>query len=235
VGVLGTAEVGVHASAKTCSRLISKPALVPPPSEPPKYLRQEEVRRFLGAITGVRDRLIFLLVYLYGLRVGEVSLLRRCDVDLERSRIVVRRLKNGNWSERPLFSSARNLLRRYLAETPVEDDSPLFRGRRGPLRKRQVQSLFSRYRDAAGLSRRKTCHALRHSIATHLLDAGCSLEFVQDHLGHRSIRSTSIYARITDHRRLALFQKLERSPWIVQPRQGAKGHSKPNTRETVRR
>jgi integrase len=49
------------------------------------------------------------------------------------------------------------------------------------------------------------------------LDAGVALEFVQDHLGHQSIRSTSIYARITDHHRTALFRKLERSPWIVQP------------------
>lgn len=187
------------------------------PSEPPKYLRQDEVRRFFVAISDPRDRLIFLLAYLYGLRVGEISLLRRSDVDLARSRIVVRRLKNGNWTERPLFSSVRSQLRRYLADALTEEEAPLFSGRRGPLRKRQIQSLFSRYRLAAGLPPRLTCHALRHSIATHLLDAGCSLEFVQDHLGHRSIRSTSIYARITDHRRVALFQKLERSPWIVQP------------------
>ena len=205
------------------------------PSEPPKYLRQDEIRRFFGVITDPRDGLIFLITYLYGLRVGEVSLLRRGDVDLERSRIVVRRLKNGNWTERPLFSSVRSRLRRYLAGVSIEEDAPLFRGRRGSLQKRQIQSLFVRYRDAAGLPRRLTCHALRHSIATHLLDAGCSLEFVQDHLGHRSIRSTSIYARITDHHRLALFQKLERSPWIVQPRHGVKGHMESTTPEMGRR
>lgn len=208
---------------------------MPPPSEPPKYLRQEEVRRFLGAITDSRDRLIFLLTYLYGLRVGEVSLLRRSDVDLGQSRIVIRRLKNGNWTERPLFSSVKSQLRLYLANAQIDTDAPLFPGRSGPLRKRQIQSRFVRYRDAAGLPRRLTCHALRHSIATHLLDAGCSLEFVQDHLGHRSIRSTSIYARITDHHRLALFQKLECSPWIVQPRHGAKGHSESTTLERGRR
>jgi len=49
------------------------------------------------------------------------------------------------------------------------------------------------------------------------LDAGVSLEFVQDHLGHQSIRSTSIYARITDQHRASLFRKLESSPWIVRP------------------
>lgn len=184
--------------------------------EPPKYLSQEEVRRFLRAIPAPRDRLVFLLTYLYGLRVGETSLLRRGDIDLGQSRIVIRRLKNGHWTERPLFSSARELLKRYLVGSSIEE-MPLFPGRRGPLKKRQIQSLFSRYRDVAGLPRRLTCHALRHSIATHLLDAGCSLEFVQDHLGHRNIRSTSIYARITDRHRLALFRRLDRSPWIVQP------------------
>jgi integrase/recombinase XerC len=194
---------------------------VPLPATPPKYLTQEEVRRFLGAVAVPRDRLIFLLSYLYGLRVGEVALLRRGDADLDRSRIVIRRLKNGNWTERPLFSSLRGPLHRHLAGNPGEEDDPLFPGRHGPLRKRQIQSLFTRYRDAAGLPGRYSCHGLRHAIATHLLDAGCSLEFVQDHLGHRSIRSTSVYAQITDHHRLALFQRLERSPWIVQPGQGA--------------
>lgn len=190
---------------------------MPFPQQLPKYLTQEEVRRLFRAIEEPRDRLIFLIVYLYGLRVGEVALLERGDIDLGRSRIIVRRLKNGYSAERPLFSSIVRLARRYFADTAGVDGDPLFPGREGPLRKRQIQSLFARYRDGAGLSKRYTCHCLRHSIATHLLDAGCSLEFVQDHLGHRSIRSTSIYARITDSRRTAVFQLLESSPWIVQP------------------
>jgi integrase len=149
--------------------------------------------------------------------VGEVALLRRGDVDLGRGRIVVKRLKGGAWTEQPLFAATARLLRRHLALCAGSTESPLFAGRRGPLRKRQIQSLFCRYRDLARLDSRYTCHGLRHSIATHLLDAGVALEFVQDHLGHQNIRSTSIYARITDRHRLALFRKLERSPWIVQP------------------
>jgi len=168
-------------------------------------------------IEGSRDRALFALIYFYGLRVGEVALLTRGDVDLIRSRIVVRRLKGGLWNERPLFASALELLREYLGSDASSPDGPLFPGRSGPLRKRQVQDLFVRYRDRAGLPARYTCHCLRHSIATHLLDAGMSLEFVQDHLGHRSIRSTSIYARITDRHRAAVFLQLEQSPWIVRP------------------
>ena len=185
--------------------------------ELPRYLTQDEVRRLFGVISGSRDRALFAILYLYGLRVGEVAFLCVGDVDLDCSRIVVRRSKGGVWTERPIFSAVARLLRRYFAEAPLAIDGPLFPGRSGPLRKRQIQSLFVRYRDAARLRPDLTCHGLRHAIATHLLDAGCSLEFVQDHLGHRTIRSTSIYARISDRNRLGVFQRLEHSPWIVHP------------------
>ena len=200
---------------------------MPLPQPLPRYLTQDKVRRFLAAVAGPRDRALFALVYLYGLRVGEVALLRRGDVDLDRARIVVRRLKGGVWTERPLFSWAAEVLRRYLGEQVLPEDAPLFPGRSGPLRKRQVQTLFTRYRDRAGLSQRYTCHGLRHAIATHLLDAGCALEFVQDHLGHKSIRSTSIYARITDRHRAAVFRRLESSPWIVRPSAAHRGRPPP--------
>jgi hypothetical protein len=65
-------------------------------------------------------------------------------------------------------------------------------------------------------------------MATHLLDAGMPMEFVQDHLGHQSIRSTSIYARITDRRQAEVFAQLERSPWIVRP--ATVGHGQPVAR-----
>ena len=194
------------------------PSFIGPQSRLPRYLTQLEVRAFFDAIEAVRDQALFSLIYHYGLRVGEVALLQRGDVDIDRGRIVVKRLKGGAWTEQPLFASTAQLLRHYLSGISGTSESPLFHGRSGPLRKRQIQSLFSHYRDVAGLDRRYTAHGLRHSIATHLLDAGVALEFVQDHLGHQSIRSTSIYARITDRHRSALFRKLERSPWIVQPK-----------------
>jgi integrase len=193
------------------------PQLLPPTSRLPRYLTQLEVRAFFKAIGNLRDRALFALIYHYGLRVGEVALLRRGDVDVELGRITIKRLKGGFWTEQPLFSATARLLDKFLGGDRSSPNDPLFAGRSGPLRKRQIQSLFSRYRDLAGLDRRYTTHGLRHSIATHLLDAGVALEFVQDHLGHQSIRSTSIYARITDRHRVALFRKLEASPWIVQP------------------
>lgn len=188
------------------------------PFEPiPRYLSQAEVARFFAAITDPRDRALFGLVYLYGLRVSEVGLLLRRDVDLDRGRLLIRRVKRGLWSERPLFHAAADLLAEYIAPLYLLPDAALFAGRDGALKKRQIQTLFAKYRGAASLPSTVGCHSLRHSIATHLLDAGVALEFVQDHLGHRNIRSTSIYARITDQHRAAVFARLEASPWIVKP------------------
>lgn len=194
------------------------PLLVSPDHRLPRYLSQREVAAFFRGILQPRDRALFAVVYHYGFRVSEISLLQRGDVDLDRERLIVKRVKGGVWTERPLFGGTADLLREHLDRTAGEPDDPLFRGQRGPLGKRQIQALFTRYRESAGLARHYTCHSLRHSIATHLLDAGLPLEFVQDHLGHRSIRSTSIYARITDRYRAAVYARLSRSPWIVQPK-----------------
>jgi integrase/recombinase XerD len=90
----------------------------------------------------------------------------------------------------------------------------LFTGREGPLKKRQVQNLFARYAKAAGITRRSV-HSLRHSIAVHLLDAGRGIEYVADHLGHRNIQNTRIYAQISHPLREQVFRDLERHPKIV--------------------
>ena len=201
------------------------PAAPNPHQRLPRYMTQSELRAFFGAITRRRDQALFGLIYQYGLRVSEVSLLKREDVNLESARIVIRRVKGGLWTERPLFSSTQRLLEGFDGLQSGRGLEALFPGRNGPLRKRQIQSLFVHYRESAGLDERYTCHSLRHSIATHLLDAGLPLEFVQDHLGHRNIRSTTVYAQITNRHRVAVFRQLESSPWIVNPFQEAKEES----------
>ena len=193
------------------------PAIPWPRQKLPRYLTQGEVRDFFATISSVRDRALFALMYHHGLRVGEVLLLTRDDVDFERGRLLVRRLKRGAWSEQVLFEGTAAILRAYLETRALSPADPLFPGQNGPLKRRRIQWLFGRYRDRAGLARHYTSHSLRHSIATHLLDAGMTLEFVQDHLGHQDIRSTSVYARISDRHRAAAFRRLQSSPWIVQP------------------
>jgi integrase len=86
------------------------------------------------------------------------------------------------------------------------------------LSKRWIQALFARYATLANLPpNRRHVHSLRHSCATHLLDAGEPIDFVQDHLGHRNIESSLVYARVSDRRRSKAISRLERSREIALP------------------
>ena len=107
----------------------------------PSYLRQDQVRVFFSAITSPRDKALFLTIYLYGLRVSEVCLLQREDIDLERGTIRIWRVKNGYSGEKPLFRRLVAILRCYL-RTRTDDNAALFVGRQGRLSKRWIQALF---------------------------------------------------------------------------------------------
>jgi integrase/recombinase XerD len=179
----------------------------------PKYLTQEELKRFFAAIGTPRDPALFGVIYHYGLRVGEALMLTVDDVHFTNHRITIRRSKNGLGGEKPLWRHTAKLLRSYLRER--RDVGPyLFTGRKGPLQKRQVQKLFNDYAKAAGIKERSV-HALRHSMAVHLLEAGRGIEYVADHLGHKNIQNTRIYAQITNPLREQVFRELEQHPKIV--------------------
>ena len=91
----------------------------------------------------------------------------------------------------------------------------LFTGRQGNLKRQRIQQLFKLYAGAAGIDPIYSVHCLRHSIATHLLDAGEGIEFVRDHLDHRNIQNTMIYAQITGNRRQEAFRRIEGSSRIA--------------------
>jgi integrase/recombinase XerD len=179
----------------------------------PKYLTQDELSRFFATIPSPRDRALFAVIYHYGLRVDEATALTIDDLDLKNLRIRLRRLKNGLSGEKPLWRHTAKLLRAYL-RVRIEAGPYLFTGREGPLRKRQIQNLFTGYAEAAGVCGRSV-HSLRHSIAVHLLDAGRGIEYVADHLGHRNIQNTRVYAQISNQLREQVFRDLEQHPKIV--------------------
>jgi integrase/recombinase XerD len=179
----------------------------------PKYLTQDELKRFFAGVESPRDRTLFGLIYHYGLRVGEALMLTVDDVHVTNHRITIRRLKHGLGGEKPLWRHTATLLCRYLRER--RDVGPsLFTGRKGPLQKRQVQQLFTDYTKAAGIQARSV-HALRHAMAVHLLEAGRGIEYVADHLGHKNIQNTRIYAQMTNPLREQVFRELEHHPKIV--------------------
>lgn len=179
-----------------------------------KYLTQAQTAQFFSVITSPRDRALFATIYHYGLRVTEATLLQVEDVDLRHRHIFIRRIKNSYSGERPLFDNTARLLRAYL-KVRLPTGSALFTSRQGNLKRHRIQQLFKRYLYKAGIPPSFTVRSLRHSIATHLLEAGCGIEFVQDHLGHVNIQNTLIYAKLTDRRREEVYRQVEKSSKIV--------------------
>jgi len=119
-------------------------------------------------------------------------------------------VKGGIGGERPLFITAEKIIRKYL-KVRLDTGDTLFTGRQGNLKRQRVQQLFKGYAKKAGIDPKYSVHSLRHSIATHLLDAGEGIEFIRDHLGHTNIQNTMIYAQITNNKREDIFRRLETS------------------------
>ena len=178
-----------------------------------KYLTQAEIERFFSVIESPRDRALFGTIYHYGLRVSEATVLSVHSIDFNRQTIYIHRLKGGRSGQKPLLANTARLLKVYL---PVRESTGerLFTGREGTLGRHRIGQLFLHYANRVGISG-YSVHSLRHSIATHMLGAGFSIEVVQDHLGHRNIQSTLIYAQMTDEPRRKAFAQLEKSPLIV--------------------
>ena len=184
-----------------------------------KWLSKEELRRFFQAIPreNIRDRLLFNLMYLHGLRRGEAALL---TLDRVQGGIIEpRRLKGGESKPYEMFASSVSLLRRYLV---IRGDDPcpyLFRGKRrkcAPLAGSTIDGIFRRYAAAAGLPRdRRHSHVLRHSIARHMSEEGIDISDVADHLGHTDLSSTQIYFQISDRRRAKNHRRMRRSREIL--------------------
>lgn len=184
-----------------------------------KFLTKEQLRAFFQAIpkTNVRDRLLFNVMYLHALRRGEAAMLTLDDV--RDGKIYVTRLKGGKSLPYPMYPTSLRLLRQYLAIRPDDDCPYLFRGRRhccAPLSGRTIAELFRRYATKAGLPPDlRHPHVLRHTLGTHVANAGIDVSDASEQLGHTEISSTMIYFQITDRRRTKVHRRLRRSPEIV--------------------
>jgi type 1 fimbriae regulatory protein FimB len=180
------------------------------------YLSQEELKALLKQAKSKRDKALIFLAYSYGLRASEVGLLRREDIDFERMKIRIHRLKNSISSEYPLRPEVARLLKSYLRTR--KDNSPiLFPSRRGlPINRRTLYNMIQRYAKQAKIPKSKRYfHVLKHSIAVHLLEAEMDIIFVKDWLGHKNIQNTMIYARLVGVARDELARRVFASPKIV--------------------
>lgn len=155
-----------------------------------------------------RDVALFLMMYGCGLRVSEVLSMRQSDAPLPD---VIRIVGKGS-KERivPVLDEARAAVDRYVALCPycIDRNEAMFFGKRGaPLGQRTVRKVIERARLALSLPHSTTPHALRHSFATHILNAGCDIRTIQELLGHKSIASTEKYTLVETSRLLETYRK----------------------------
>jgi integrase/recombinase XerD len=182
----------------------------------PKTLTRDEVDRLItqpvtAEPAGLRDRAMLEVAYGCGLRVSEVIGLQLGDVDAEEG--FVRCYGKGS-KERlvPLGDEAAHWLERYIAEArahfkPASKEQAVFLGRRGgPLTRQWFGKLLKQYATDAGIERaRVSPHVLRHSFATHLLEADADLRAVQAMLGHTQIATTEVYTHVDRARLRAVY------------------------------
>jgi site-specific recombinase XerD len=174
------------------------------------------MRRLLAAIDSKRDHAIFLLAYRHGLRVSEEAMLRTADLDLKQYRLRIQRLKNALAGLHPLQPDELKALKAYLKARQSNAPALFLSRNHTPISRRQLDTLMKHYGELADIpGSKRHFHVLKHSIATHLLDAGADLRFVQDWIGHASIKNTVIYAQLTSRRRDAEARKVFTSPYVV--------------------
>lgn len=163
----------------------------------PVVLSPEEVMRFLAAVPVVRNRIALTTAYATGLRVSEVAALKVANIDSARMVLRIEQGKGARDRYVTLSPQLLSILRAYWrAERPA---TWLFPGRQTgmPVAVDTLQEACRLARQRAGLAKPATMHTLRHSFATHLLEAGIDLRIIQVLLGHRRISTTALYTQVT--------------------------------------
>ncbi len=171
------------------------------PKPLPRYLQDNEVDKLFAALKTRRDRAMFLLMLRCGLRVGEIAALCIDAIDPKRQRLLV---KNGKGSkDRIVYLSRDSLcaLNDYLKIRPVSKSTGVFLVEKGnhrgtPISVRGIQKRIEYYTKKAGMS--ASCHHLRHTMATQLLNVDADLATIQDLLGHSRITTTQRYCKVSN-------------------------------------
>ena len=162
----------------------------------PGTLSKEEVQKLIQVNSNVKHKTILSMIYACGLRIGEVVRLRKVDVDMGQGRLFVKAGKGKKDRYVFLPEKLKTLLRVYIQAYPTS--YWYFEGQEGGAYSvRSIQSIFHQSLEKAKVEAYATVHTLRHSYATHLLEAGVDLRVIQESLGHNSLKTTEIYTHLT--------------------------------------
>ncbi len=163
----------------------------------PNVLSKEEVKSILEALPNVKHRAMLSLIYACGLRRSELLNLKPTDVDSNRHLLVIRNAKGKKDRIVPISDKLIDMLRSYFKV--YKPTTWLFEGQEGdiPYSETSLQHVLRQAVDKAGIKKPVTLHWLRHSYATHLLESGTDLRYIQELLGHKSSKTTEIYTHVS--------------------------------------
>ena len=175
----------------------------------PIVLSLDEVENILNGTKNLKHRTMLSVIYSCGLRMGELINLRIRDVDSKRMVIHIKKAKGDKDRVVPLSESTLDILRTYYLEYKPEEY--LFNGDGAVQYSRSsLQSVFRQAISRSGIKKKCTLHTLRHSFATHLLEAGVNLRYIQELLGHNSPKTTMIYTHVSSEASRKIESPIER-------------------------
>jgi integrase/recombinase XerD len=163
----------------------------------PNVLSKEEIKGILEAHANVKHRAMLSLIYACGLRRSELLNLKPTDVDSKRMVLVIRNAKGRKDRIAPLSAKVLEMLRTYYKA--YKPKRWLFEGQYAgtPYSAKSLQSVLKQALVKANIHKPVTLHWLRHSYATHLLEGGTDLRYIQELLGHKSSKTTEIYTHVS--------------------------------------
>lgn len=167
------------------------------PQRLPVILSRDEIESLLNMVKNKKHYLLLALTYGAGLRISEAINLRIGDVSIDELLIIIRQAKGAKDRRTVLPEKLTADIRSFVAGR--NHDEYFFESNRGgKLHERSAQKVFENALSSAGIKKQATFHSLRHSFATHLLENGVDVRYVQELLGHANIRTTQIYTHLTN-------------------------------------
>lgn len=163
----------------------------------PVVLSRSEIKSILENVKNSKHKLLLSLAYGSGLRVSEVVNLKVNDLDLKELTVHVKKTK-GNKDRLTVFPRKLVFDLRNLIAGKAFDEFIFASNRGGKLNTRTAQKVFETSLKKTKIKKQATFHSLRHSFATHLLENGVDVRYVQELLGHQNIRTTQLYTRVTN-------------------------------------
>lgn len=166
------------------------------PNSLPNVLAAEEVKKILDSIVNIKHKAIISTIYSCGLRISEAISLEIINIDSSVMNVKIVNAKGSNDRYVMLSEKLLKLLREYFKE--YKPKKYLFEGQFGEkYSARSIQEIFNKAVKIAGVRKKVTVHTLRHSFASHLLDNGTDIRFIQELLGHKHLSTTQIYTHIS--------------------------------------